>query len=195
MYFYKRPSKDPVAPHETFKKELDESITQRGRWEAIDFNIAHFLTWISIFSSFAASIVVASGLWENEKAWVAVIAGLPGLMLSIDRTFNFKKRASWASLFRVELEKLRDTMELGGEDIYTVAKEYRKLTRKHEMMWQNIGVFKEERDIIHAPSVNELYMSPLRPKENGVQPQVQEERHDGPRELKKHPLQMGRNAG
>ena len=129
------------------KKELKKELRLRSRWEMIDFYLAHIFLWISITASFSSAIFVAQGMYMfGSKFWTAVISGIPGLVIIVDKTFDFARRASWGSMYKIELLQLKDDFEFGTIEPQKAAKKFRALMKKHTIYFQRIGFFSGRKD-------------------------------------------------
>lgn len=74
---------DPVLK---LQIEIEKEIKRRRFYEYFDFSLAHIFLWISILSSFGASIIIASNPQlgvkpEYNKIIIAIIAAIPGLII------------------------------------------------------------------------------------------------------------------
>jgi len=123
------------------QNEITNKIKRRRKFELMDYRLAHLFLWISILASFVSTISVASGKIGDLKIYFAVIAGIPGLVIVIDKTFDFKRSAVWGTMFRIELEELKDDFTFKKIDSYQVAKKLREIERKFESSNSKIGFF------------------------------------------------------
>lgn len=134
-------------------KEIDREIKIRKRYESMDFSLAHLFVWLSILASFSASIFIASKS-EVDKFLLAIIAGIPGVIVVIDRSFDFAKRSAWGGMYRLELEELKDKILLTDIDPYEASKEFRQLKRKNSSSFLRIGFFTPKKDEIQRTDLN-----------------------------------------
>jgi hypothetical protein len=131
-----------LDPAQELQKEIEKSIKHRRTYELMDFRLAHIFLWASIIASFASSIIIASGLQtEKNKIFIAIIAGIPGLIILIDKTFDFATRAVWGATFRIELEELKDKLVFKKIEPYDASTEYRELSKRYELAYAKIGFF------------------------------------------------------
>jgi hypothetical protein len=131
-----------LDPAQELLKEIEKSIKHRRKYELMDFRLAHIFLWASLIASFASSIIIASGLQtEKNKIFIAIIAGIPGLIILVDKTFDFATRAVWGATFRIELEELKDKLSFKKIDPYDASKEYRELSKRYELAYAKIGFF------------------------------------------------------
>jgi hypothetical protein len=132
---------DPVAE---LQKEIEKEIKRRRTYESWDFKLAHFFLWLSILASFGASIIVAADV-AIDKIAVAIIAGIPGLIILIDKSFDFAKRAVWGAMYRIELEELKDELVFKKTEPYAASKKFRDIKRKNEFSYSRIGFFSQKK--------------------------------------------------
>lgn len=59
--------------------------------------------WLSILASFSSAIIIAADDVEIDKIWVAIIAGIPGLVVVIDKSFDFVRRTAWDTMYKIQL--------------------------------------------------------------------------------------------
>ena len=138
-------NQNDVNTEQELQNEISKKIKHRRRFEVMDFRLAHLFLWVSILASFISTIAVASGVKEENKILIAVIAGIPGLVILIDKTFDFKRRSVWGAMFRIELEDLKDKFAFKKGDPYLVAKKLREIERKFELLYSEIGFFAQEK--------------------------------------------------
>ncbi|MBX3257840.1 MAG: hypothetical protein KF862_27165 [Chitinophagaceae bacterium] len=131
-----------LDPAQGLQTEIEKSIKHRRTYELMDFRLAHIFLWASIIASFASSIIIASGLQtDKNKIFITIIAGIPGLIILVDKTFDFATRAVWGARFRIELEELRDKLVFKKIEPYEASKEFRELSKRHELAYAKIGFF------------------------------------------------------
>jgi lysylphosphatidylglycerol synthetase-like protein (DUF2156 family) len=80
-------------------EELAASINEHERLARITFHWADTLLWICVFTSVASGVLVglSTGVdWLKTHAWIiAIVAALPALSLSLERSFKWSARADW----------------------------------------------------------------------------------------------------
>jgi flagellar biosynthesis protein FlhB len=137
----------PISnPEQELQTEIAGKIKHRRKFEVMDFRLAHIFLWVSILASFTSTIIVAFGVPVGKEILFAVIAGVPGLIILIDKTFDFKKRAVWGAMFRIELEDLKDEFVFKKGDPYEIAKKLRQIERKYELLYSEIGFFSQKKE-------------------------------------------------
>jgi len=129
-----------------FNDELDFTIKKRKKYEGWDFKISHIFIWVSILASFSSSILIAIGYEAIYKILISVLAGIPGLVVVIDKTFDFTRRAAWGTMYKIDLEELKDKVDFGKIESYEATKELRELNKKHESSFLRIGFFAKDKD-------------------------------------------------
>src|SRR5690554_3938908 len=67
--------------------EIEKEIKHRKFYEKLDLRLAHIFLWVSILASFGSSIIIAADV-DIGKLVVAIIAGVPGLVVLIDKSFD-----------------------------------------------------------------------------------------------------------
>lgn len=135
-----------MDPSLAFMEELQNEIRKRKKYEGWDFKLAHFFLWLSIFASFSSAIIIAAGNIEIPKIAIAIIAGIPGLVVVIEKSFDFARRTAWDTMFRIELQELQDDVVFGKIDHHTASKKLREICRKHETSFLRIGFFAKDKD-------------------------------------------------
>jgi hypothetical protein len=140
-------SKPNLDVDQSFKKELQKDIKKRGRYEYWDFRLAHFFIWLSILASFTSWIAIAAGLAETkrETIWLAIISGIPGLAVVVEKTFDFARRAVWRTMYKIDMQKLNDKVKHGKIDIYSASQELRKIAKRNELAFLKIGFFSQDK--------------------------------------------------
>lgn len=126
-------------PTQSFKDELSKTIERRKKYEGWDFKLSHAFIWLSILASFSSSIIIAHGVKKKHEIWISVISGIPGLIVIIDKTFDFARRTAWGTMYKIDLQKLKDKVDFKKIDIYEASKELRELNRRHESSFLKIG--------------------------------------------------------
>lgn len=128
--------------------ELTKKIKHRRKFEVMDFRLAHIFLWLSIIASFASSITIASGIPTGKNILFATIAGVPGLIILIDKTFDFKRRAIWGAMFRIALEDIKDDLVFRSGEPSMIVKHLRETERDFENKYAEIGFFLQKKDTI-----------------------------------------------
>ncbi|GGD61686.1 hypothetical protein GCM10011514_27160 [Emticicia aquatilis] len=125
------------------KAEIRRKITKTYWLGFADHTLAHVFVWVSVLASFISSILISYEKKNEivEQLNLAVIAGVPGLIIIISRTFDFAKRAWRNSIYEIELRKLYDLLELTETSTFDVALKYRKLCKDFENKYFEIGFF------------------------------------------------------
>jgi hypothetical protein len=135
-----------LDPSHAFKEELLNEIRKRKKYEDWDFKLAHFFLWLSIFASFSSAIIIAAGDINIPKILVAIIAGVPGLVVVIDKSFDFARRTAWDTMYKIDMQELQDDVDYGKMDTYKAAKRLREISRRHESAFLKIGFFAKDKD-------------------------------------------------
>lgn len=138
---------DPVIG---LQSEIEKEIKHRKTYESMDFKLAHIFLWVSILASFGASIIIAAGATLSKdtsvnKIIIAIIAGIPGLVILIDKSFDFAKRAVWGAIYRIELEELKDELVFKKIDPYDSSKKFREIKKRNELAYSRIGSFAQKK--------------------------------------------------
>jgi magnesium-transporting ATPase (P-type) len=133
---------------ESLDEELSELIRHRTKYEGIDFQLSHYFVWTSILTSFFSSIFVASGgsFFEEHNIWFSILAGIPGLCVVIEKTFDFARRSFWGTMYKIDLQELKDEIEFGNIEKREAAKRLREIMRKNESDFIKIGSFFQNRE-------------------------------------------------
>ena len=134
-----------LSPRETLRLEIENVTRHTRRFEKMDFWLAHVFLWTSLIASFAATILVASNV-DIKKWCLALIAGIPGLVVAIDKSFEFGKRALWGESYRIALEELKDELSFEKSEPYVVAQKLRVVKRKFAESYTTIGFFTQKRN-------------------------------------------------
>ncbi len=134
-------NRSPLSIEEALFNEINNEIEKRQYYGSWNFRLVHILLWVSILTSFASAIIVAAGIKEDviPSLWVAIIAGIPGLVISIEKTFDFGRRSSWDIMYEIELKELRDDLIFKKTEPYEAAKKLREIIRRNETAFSKIG--------------------------------------------------------
>ena len=112
---------------------IDELIKYHLHWAWNDFIVSQTLLWVAILSSFAASICASRD--KIPKWLIATIAGLPALMLMVEKTFRYIDRNAWHDAYTVDLQALRDELAIAQTPQIEVAKRLSALNSKMRSTW------------------------------------------------------------
>lgn len=138
---------DPSDPRYNLWPEIQKETAKIKRTRWWDHRLACSITWISILTSFIATISIAfQPNTHTPFLLIAILAGIPGLMIAIDKAFEFGKRASWGTSFEIELQKILDEIELTNTDTHELAKKYRELRKTFESNYFKIGFFSTKQE-------------------------------------------------
>ncbi len=133
-------SMDTNKAAQSFELEIAKELKKRVKsifWDSI---LAHSILWLSIIASFASAIMVASGqqIFTNN-IWLAIIAGIPGLVVLLDKTFDFSKRSASGTLYKIELQELKNDYDFGTINAYRAAQRLQEIVRRHESSVLKLG--------------------------------------------------------
>lgn len=131
---------------QSFELEIEKELKKRVKSVFRDSILAHSVLWLSIIASFASAIMVASGqqIFANN-IWLAIIAGIPGLVVLVEKTFDFSRRSASAILYKIELQELKNDYDFGKINAYKAAQRLQELTRRHESSALKVGFSTSER--------------------------------------------------
>lgn len=124
---------DTNKASQSFEQEIRKELKKRVKSIFWDSTLAHCILWLSIIASFASAIMVASGqqIFANP-IWLAIIAGIPGLVVLVEKTFDFSKRSASGMLYKIELQELKNDYDFGKVDAYRAAQRLQSIIRRHE---------------------------------------------------------------
>lgn len=104
---------NPKKLEESVSAEIADSIAVYCRWSKICDWVATILTALSIVASFAATVIVASNWHKENTVLVAIVAGLPGMLLTISQSCLLRERAVWFWDLVLEYQELQRAIERG----------------------------------------------------------------------------------
>ncbi|MCC6287772.1 MAG: hypothetical protein IT249_07795 [Chitinophagaceae bacterium] len=154
---------------QALESEIEKELKKRVKDITRDSSLAHIILWVSIIASFASAIMVASGqkIFVNN-IWLSIIAGIPGLVVLLDKTFDFARRSSSGIMYKIELQELKNDYEFGKINAYRAAQRLQEIIRRHESSFLRIGFMAGERQNI-APE--QYYADAPAYKENKTEQQ------------------------
>lgn len=127
---------------QSFEQEIQRELKKRVKNIFWDSTLGHTILWLSIIASFASAIMVASGqeIFTNP-IWLAIIAGIPGLVILVQKTFDFAGRSESGTFYRIELKELKNEYDFGKINAYKAAQKLQEIIRRHEsaMMKMNMS--------------------------------------------------------
>lgn len=131
---------------QSFESEINKELQKRIKSIGRDSTLSHTILWVSIIASFASAIMVASGqqIFINN-IWLAIIAGIPGLVVLVDKTFDFARRSSSGIMYKIELQELKNDYEFGKINAYRAAQRLQEIIRRHESSFLKVGFLTGER--------------------------------------------------
>src|ERR1035438_4060660 len=95
------------------KAQLIARINTRKRhdwkWGCANIWFTQTLIILAVVSSFASTLAVMSGM--VAKLIAAALAGLPGVLFTLDRSFNFMRQSRWHYCLVAELDALLNKLE------------------------------------------------------------------------------------
>ncbi|MBX3238532.1 MAG: hypothetical protein KIT80_07065 [Chitinophagaceae bacterium] len=126
---------------QSFELEIKKELKKRGKFVFWDSTLAHCVLWLSIIASFASSVMVASGQqFFSNHIWLAIIAGIPGLVVLVEKTFDFSKRSATGILYKIELQELKNDYDFGKINAYRAAQRLQEIIRRHESSVLKVGM-------------------------------------------------------
>lgn len=125
---------------QSLELEIEKELKKRVKSIFWDSTLAHSVLWLSIIASFASAIMVASGqeIFANN-IWLAIIAGIPGLVVLMEKTFDFSKRSASSILYKIELQELKNDYDFGKINAYRASQRLQEIIRRHESSVLKIG--------------------------------------------------------
>jgi hypothetical protein len=120
--------------------EIDKEIKKRIKYTRWDFNLAHMLIWVSIFASFGSSLIIASKS-KIPPIYIAIVAGIPGLVVVVEKSFDFARRSGWDIMYKIELQELKNEIDFGKISPYKAARKFQEIIRRNEASFLKIGFF------------------------------------------------------
>ncbi|MFT3701449.1 MAG: hypothetical protein QM802_03725 [Agriterribacter sp.] len=131
---------------QSLELEIQKELKKRVKDISRDSSLAHIILWVSIIASFASAIMVASGqkIFVNN-IWLAIIAGIPGLVVLLDKTFDFARRSSSGIMYKIELQELKNDYDFGKINAYRAAQRLQEIIRRHESAFLRVGFLANER--------------------------------------------------
>jgi len=131
---------------QSFEAEINRELQKRVKSISRDSSLAHIILWVSIIASFASAIMVASGqqIFVNN-IWLAIVAGIPGLVVLLDKTFDFARRSSSGIMYKIELQELKNDYDFGKINAYRAAQRLQEIIRRHESAFLRVGFLANER--------------------------------------------------
>ncbi len=156
---------------QSFELEIRNELKTRVKSIRRDATLAHCILWLSIIASFASAIMVASGqeIFANN-IWLAIIAGIPGLVVLLEKTFDFSRRSTSGTLYRIELQELKNDYDFGKVDAYKAAQRLQNIIRRHESAVSKAAFGGETNGFAQQPYIIEhaLYRDNGREHTNGL---------------------------
>jgi len=159
-------SMDTNKATQSLELEIQKELKKRVKDISRDSSLAHIILWVSIVASFASAIMVASGqkIFVNN-IWLAIIAGIPGLVVLLDKTFDFARRSSSGIMYKIELQELKNDYDFGKINAYRAAQRLQEIIRRHESAFLRVGFLAGERPTM----MQEHYYADAPMKENKIE--------------------------
>lgn len=142
-------SMDTNKAIQSLELEIGKELKKRTKNIVRDSTLSHAILWVSIIASFASAIMVASGqkIFVNN-IWLAIIAGIPGLVVLLDKTFDFSRRSASGTMYKIELQELKNDYDFGKINAYRAAQRLQEIIRKHESSFLKVGFLASERTVM-----------------------------------------------
>lgn len=148
-------SMDTNKAIQSLELEIGKELKKRTKNITRDSTLAHAILWVSIIASFASAIMVASGqkIFVNN-IWLAIIAGIPGLVVLLDKTFDFSRRSASGTMYKIELQELKNDYDFGKINAYRAAQRLQEIIRKHESSFLKVGFLAASERYIVSPEMH-----------------------------------------
>ena len=119
---------------EKLTNDILANIADREKLAKRDFKTSETLLLISIVSSLVtATLATLSQNHTIDKNLIAILGGLSGIIILYYKRFSFTKRSTWNELYRIDLQRLLNELEVAEPLI--VAEKYTALQEKKEKEW------------------------------------------------------------
>jgi hypothetical protein len=115
-------------------KRLTDEIEDRRRWKGFDFLFSQAIAWVSIIASAATTILTAIGWADGDvknKAILASLAALPGIMVTVESGFRFSVRSRVNAITLYDLRVISAELD-GGADPLDIEKKFAARMTKME---------------------------------------------------------------
>ena len=97
--------------------EIEQSVATYWRWSHIFDWSSGILILLAILFSFIAGILAAGKFIPvGHELCSALVAGLPALLLSVDRTFKLRARSEWFWNMLIQYQDIQRAIERGEID-------------------------------------------------------------------------------
>ncbi|MFO0944274.1 MAG: hypothetical protein U0930_26495 [Pirellulales bacterium] len=105
-----------IKVSQDLKNEVTDSAIHYHWWWRCWNTIATTLALVAIISSFVASIMAASKTLDSYPLASAFIAGLPALILTIDKSLKSRERADWFWSFVLRYQEVERALRRNDID-------------------------------------------------------------------------------
>lgn len=110
--------------------KIDARRTYYRQWGCANLWFTQSLIIVGVLSSLASTIAIASGRIPTVIA--AILAGIPGCVIVIERSFNFMRQSRWHYLLAAELESLMNALEHEGKTVEAISIEFSRIMLEYE---------------------------------------------------------------
>lgn len=124
-----------------FINELEKELNKRRRYITMDFILAHLFVWLSVIASFFSAILIAEDTSKPSSISLAIIAGIPGLVVVVEKSFDFAGRYVWGIMYKLEIQDLIDEVKFQHIEIFDATKKLRDIIRRNELGFSKFGFF------------------------------------------------------
>jgi hypothetical protein len=88
-----------ISAKDSSQSEIIKSLKKLERQHyfrmVFDFGMAPVLFWVALLASLVGSIISYGGAARIAPWMLALLAGVPGFVFAVDRTFGFEARYCW----------------------------------------------------------------------------------------------------
>jgi hypothetical protein len=134
-----------IQDKEPLLKELNEHIGRINRMATMNYTFAWLFAVTGVLGSIVATILSAA---QIHAGWVtAVMAAIPGAVISIHNTFNFEKKALWHWRTTKLLKSLIRKLEYEkNPDLEAVSKDYSRIDQETFEGWMSFSNLSRDSD-------------------------------------------------
>lgn len=129
---------------EELKQELLAATRLTAYLAKRNYILAYVVTFISVFASIAAGILVALESAHIQPLYIAVIAALPAGMMTVNTVFRFEQKSAWFWKKNKHQHRLYRALVYEDADPAQISREFSQLETEMENDWVSFGAVNQK---------------------------------------------------
>jgi len=117
--------------------DLENRLHYDSTWKKRNDRIAYTFVWLGILASIGSSIAAAL----KAPPWiVAIAAAIPGIVITVDRSFRFAARGRWHDVLCINIGALAGALKYEGAAEKEISQKFSELLKASQESYPTLSI-------------------------------------------------------